>query len=124
MTVVRPKSLPTPAGSVIRRRRGRMEISVSDPEKHGTSTVNAFVDFRIRTTTKLPQFAADDFFVRRRYRDFVWLRQQLTSGFPGAIVPPLPAADPTLLLGEDRFADAFIERRQARPWGGKKSGRI
>ena len=56
-----------------------MEISVSDPEKHGTSTVNAFVDFRIRTTTKLPQFAADDFFVRRRYRDFVWLRQQLTS---------------------------------------------
>lgn len=90
-----------------------MEISVSDPEKHGTSTVNAFVDFRIRTTTKLPQFAADDFFVRRRYRDFVWLRQQLTSGFPGAIVPPLPDADTTLLLGEDRFADAFIERRQA-----------
>ena len=89
-----------------------MEISISAPEKHGTSSVNAFVDFRIRTTTTLPQFAADDFFVRRRYRDFVWLRNQLTNSFPGAIVPPLPEADATLLLGEDRFSDAFIERRQ------------
>ena len=30
------------------------------------------------------------FFVRRRYRDFLWLRGQLTTAFPGSIVPPLP----------------------------------
>jgi hypothetical protein len=40
----------------------------------------------------------------------VWLRWQLTSSFPGALVPPLPPVDGTL---ENRFAPDFIARRQA-----------
>ena len=62
--------------------------------------------------TDLPGFAARDFFVRRRYRDFVWLRQQLVSAFPGAVVPPLPPADKPY-KGDDRFSAHFIQRRQA-----------
>ena len=90
-----------------------LSITISDPEKHGSSSslTNAFVDFKIETWTELPQFCAKEFFVRRRYRDFVWLRQRLCTAFPGAIVPPLP--EPDSLLKDDRFSSAFIQRRQA-----------
>ena len=100
-----------PPALALRHGAQRFNIVVSDPEKHGTSSVNAFVDFKIHTTTDLPQFAMHDFFVRRRYRDFVWLRGQLCQSYPGAIVPPLPVVDS--LLKDDRFAPAFIQRRQA-----------
>ena len=94
-----------------------LEITVSDSEIHGTSSnavknsVNAFVDYKVTTRTELPQYSANEFFVRRRYRDFVWLRQRLCSAFPGVIVPPLPEVDS--LLTDDRFSSAFIQRRQA-----------
>jgi hypothetical protein len=88
-----------------------LRISVSDPERHGTSAVNAFVDYRLHTTTDLPRFGARDFFVRRRYRDFVWLRERLCHAHPGCIVPPLPTSDS--LLKDDRFSASFIQRRQA-----------
>ena len=90
-------------------------IAVSDPEKHGTSSSlpqNHFVDFKVRTCTDEPRFATrPEFFVRRRYRDFVWLRAQLVASFPGAIVPPLPQTDS--LVKDDRFSTKFIQRRQA-----------
>jgi hypothetical protein len=88
-----------------------LRISVSDPERHGTSAVNAFVDYKLHTTTDLPRFGARDFFVRRRYRDFVWLRERLCHAHPGCIVPPLPTSDS--LLKDDRFSASFIQRRQA-----------
>ena len=69
--------------------------------------------FKVRTVTdETTRFTSRDFFVRRRYRDFLWLRGQLTSTFPGAMVPPLPPVD-KLYKGEDRFSAQFIQRRQA-----------
>jgi len=88
-----------------------LRISLSDPERHGTSAVNAFVDYKLHTSTTLPRFAHTDFFVRRRYRDFVWLRERLCHAYPGAIVPPLPTGDS--MLKDDRFSHSFIQRRQA-----------
>ena len=58
------------------------------------------------TTTPEP-----DFLVRRRYRDFVWLRNQLCLGYPAAIVPPLPPVDSP--LKDDRFSARFIAQRRA-----------
>jgi hypothetical protein len=68
--------------------------------------------FKIHTVTDDPRFASRDFFVRRRYRDFVWLRGQLVHNCPGAIVPPLPPADKPY-KGDDRFSVHFVQRRQA-----------
>ena len=65
-----------------------LDIAVSDPEKHGTSGVNAYVDYKISTSTDLARFSQREFFVRRRFRDFQWLREQLCAAFPAAIVPP------------------------------------
>jgi len=101
-----------PAVSTLSTASTGLAIVVSDPEKHGTSQGKAFVDFKIRTTTDLPQYAASgEFFVRRRYRDFKCLRKQLCQSYPGCIVPPLPAED--WKLKDGRFSDAFIKRRQA-----------
>ena len=90
---------------------GAMQITVSDAEKHGTSVTSAYVDFRVQTRTNLKQYAACDFFVRRRYRDFVWLRGQLCHSHPSAVVPPIPGVDS--LVKDDRFSHKFIARRQA-----------
>ena len=91
-----------------------LDTTVSDPEHHkGTTTVLSFVDFKVTTATDDPRFQRRDFFVRRRYRDFVWLRSQLTAAFPGAIVPPLPPPDKPYKGELNRFAPEFIARRQA-----------
>eukprot|EP00966_Prymnesium_polylepis_P006252 143611-Prymnesium_polylepis.1 len=88
-----------------------LEVSVTSPEKHGTSGVNAYVDYKISTRTdQAARFAQLEFFVRRRFRDFRWLREMLCVAFPAAIVPPLPQGD-TLLSGS--FDAEFIQRRQA-----------
>ena len=67
------------------------------------------LQYKIHTVTDDARFVVRDFFVRRRYKDFEWLRSQLVSSFQGAIVPPLPPPDQ-----KDRFSTQFIQRRQAR----------
>ena len=91
-----------------------LSITVSDPEKHGTSAHSAFVDFKIHSVVhekKNTNFQKNDFFVRRRYRDFVWLRNQLTLTHPECVLPPLPTLDSN--INYDRFSTPFITTRQA-----------
>ena len=91
-----------------------LEIVVSDPETHsGSSGSLSFVDFKVHTVTDDARYAARDFFVRRRYRDFVWLRSRLFSTCPGAIVPPLPPPDKPYKGELNRFSSEFVARRQA-----------
>ena len=48
--------------------------------------------------------------IRRRYSDFEWLVNQLTTKYPAFIIPPLPEKNP---LGKIYNEDAeFIENRQ------------
>ena len=54
-----------------------LDITVTDPETHKGGTVS-FVDFKVTITTDDPRFQLRNFFVRRRYSDFKWLRGQLT----------------------------------------------
>ena len=91
-----------------------LDISVSDPEHHSGSKVSlSFVDFKVSTVTDDARFQVSNFFVRRRYRDFVWLRSRLTSEHPGAIVPPIPPPDKPYKGELNRFSPEFIARRQA-----------
>ena len=71
--------------------------------------MNSYVDFKVTTHSD----SADHFFVRRRFRDFQWLREQLVAVFPGAIVPPLPQVDSMYGIKDDRFSSAFIQQRRA-----------
>ncbi|RUS18363.1 Vps5 C terminal like-domain-containing protein [Endogone sp. FLAS-F59071] len=86
--------------------RPTFEITVSEPLKVGDLT-NAHIVYKVRTKTNSPAYKSRDFTVTRRYRDFLWLYTQLTTGNPGVVVPPVPEKH---ALG--RFQDEFVESRR------------
>jgi len=86
-----------------------MAISVSEPEKHGEG-VKAFVSYKVTSKTTHPDFPPEEIYVRRRFNDFQWLRNQLTEQYPELLVPPLPQRTPTKFL--QRFEDFFLEKRR------------
>jgi sorting nexin-7/30 len=88
-----------------------IECSVLNPEKHG-DTINSYITFEIVTKTNWEKFEHNEFFVRRRFNDFLWLRSNLCEKFPNVIVPPLPDKEiVTSLL--DKFSQDFLEKRRA-----------
>ena len=46
--------------------------------------------------------------VRRRYSDFDWLRQMLTTLYVGNVIPTTPRKNK---IGSDKFGDAFLRKR-------------
>ncbi|DBA00233.1 TPA: hypothetical protein N0F65_007877 [Lagenidium giganteum] len=83
-----------------------IQVAVSEPVKQGEG-MNAYISYKITTTTSRPQFTKSSFTVIRRYSDFVWLHGNLSAKYPGVIVPPLPEK---LLVG--RFSPEFVESRR------------
>ena len=74
---------------------------ISNPRKVSDSILkNSYLIYDI-TTKKL------NWFVNRRYSDFVWLREILTSLFPSVLIPQLPKKK----IGNRRFEDDFVEKR-------------
>ncbi|CAO3592236.1 unnamed protein product [Absidia cylindrospora] len=86
--------------------RPSFEVSVGDPQKVGDA-INAHIVYKVKTKTDSPAYRLPEFVVARRYRDFLWLYNQLTNGNPGVIVPPVPEKH---ALG--RFQDEFVESRR------------
>ena len=74
---------------------------ISNPRKVSDSLLkNSYLIYDI-TTPKL------NWFVNRRYSDFVWLREILISLFPTVLIPQLPKKK----IGNRRFEDDFVEKR-------------
>ncbi|KAG2231950.1 hypothetical protein INT48_005665 [Thamnidium elegans] len=86
--------------------RPYFKVAIEDPQKVGDA-INAHIIYKVRTKTNSPSFRSSEFVVARRYRDFLWLYNQLTLGNPGVIVPPVPEKH---ALG--RFQDDFVESRR------------
>eukprot|EP00002_Diphylleia_rotans_P038439 TRINITY_DN8743_c0_g6_i1.p1 TRINITY_DN8743_c0_g6~~TRINITY_DN8743_c0_g6_i1.p1 ORF type:complete len:440 (-),score=105.63 TRINITY_DN8743_c0_g6_i1:286-1605(-) len=86
-------------------------IVVDDPEKHGEDhQLSAYASYRISTRSNWSIFASEEFFVRRRYTDFLWLRTQLVKTFPTVLIPPLPEKQRMDYL--DRLSPEFLEKRR------------
>merc|ERR1711998_725201 len=88
-----------------------IECSVRDPEKHG-DTMNNYITFKVATKTvqsTWPQFKETEFSVRRRFKDFVWLRTSLCENHANVIVPPLPDKE---IFNIDKFSQDFLEKRR------------
>lgn len=83
------------------------DVSVSDPQKIGSDLINAHVVYRVKTKTNSPAFRNAEFSVNRRFRDFLWLYNQLQEQFPGVIIPPVPEKH---AIG--RFQNEFVETRR------------
>lgn len=61
----------------------------------------------MNTATNKSCFQNSDYSVTRRYSDFVWLSKELSSIFPGCILPALPEKQAV-----GRFSTEFVESRQ------------
>ncbi|KAF9582723.1 Vacuolar protein sorting-associated protein 5 [Lunasporangiospora selenospora] len=82
------------------------EITVGEPQKI-SEIVNPHIVYKVHVKTNSTAFKSNEFTVQRRYRDFLWLYNQLTTHNPGVIVPPVSEKH---ALG--RFQDEFVESRR------------
>eukprot|EP00854_Cymbomonas_tetramitiformis_P014407 gene14407-17037_t len=86
------------------------QIKVSDPVKQGDG-VNAYVSYRVSTSTNLPQYRYSEFSVIRRFSDFDWLAIRLAEKNRGVIIPPLPDKGVGTKFGSS--STEFVEARRA-----------
>ncbi len=101
-------------------------ISVGDPHKVGDLT-SSHTNYQVRTKvcrelttqyelhanptlaqTTSKAYRIPEFEVSRRYRDFLWLYNQLHSNNPGVVVPPPPEKQAV-----GRFGTDFVESRRS-----------
>jgi len=87
------------------------KISVCDPKKIKTN-LDSFVTYLVRTQTYNDGVQISESNVRRRYNDFVWLKNYLDVKYPFNIISPLPMKH-TLSKKLQVVADdgEFIRRR-------------
>jgi sorting nexin-1/2 len=86
----------------------KFEIRVHDPDKKGDG-MNAFITFRVTTKSSIAELRGMTPSVERRYSDFLWLHEQLSTHYRNYIVPPLPEKNS---LSFNRFTPEFIEIRR------------
>jgi sorting nexin-1/2 len=65
------------------------EIQVHDPQTVG-DRLKQHTTYSITTRTTSPLFKSNQATVQRRFKEFIWLYQQLLAHNPGVIVPPVP----------------------------------
>ncbi|XP_070562897.1 sorting nexin-30-like isoform X4 [Ptychodera flava] len=85
-------------------------VTVDDPEKHSGSMGSAYVTYRVVTKTTRGAFDNPEYLVRRRYQDFLWLRNKLEETQPTHLIPPLP--EKHSLRRFDHFSPEFLKTRQ------------
>lgn len=91
---------------------GYLITSVKDPVKELAETKDAYVSYLVQAKTNLPIFSTPNPSSRRRFQDFVFLRENLSRNFPACIVPPLPDKHRLEYITGDRFSPEFLERRR------------
>jgi hypothetical protein len=83
-----------------------METTVDDPQEGG-GLMSKYTTYRVSCTGRAIAEGGSTA-VRRRFNDFVWLRERLSARYPGICVPPLPGAG-----GLRSHGKAFIKKRMA-----------
>ncbi|THH19060.1 hypothetical protein EW146_g2037 [Bondarzewia mesenterica] len=91
---------------------GYLVTSVKDPVKELAETKDAYVSYLVSAKTNLPIFSTPSPSARRRFQDFVFLRNHLSKDFPACVVPPLPDKHRLEYITGDRFSPEFMERRR------------
>lgn len=91
--------------------REETKVYVVDPKKH-KSNLDSFVTYLITTHTFNDGVKISESNIRRRYNDFVWLKNLLDAKYPFNIISPLPMKH-TLSKKLHVIADdgEFIRRR-------------
>lgn len=92
--------------SVEQAAKPTFSITVGDPHTVGNAASSHTV-YSVITKTTSKAYANPTFTVTRRYRDFLWLYEQLHTNNPGVVVPPPPEKQAV-----GRFDTNFIESRR------------
>ncbi|KAM0712791.1 hypothetical protein Q7P35_000238 [Cladosporium inversicolor] len=95
-----------PSMSVEQAAKPTFSITVGDPHTVGNAASSHTV-YSVITKTTSKAYANPTFTVTRRYRDFLWLYEQLHTNNPGIIIPPPPEKQTV-----GRFDANFIESRR------------
>lgn len=66
-----------------------LSVKIDNPQKH-LETLETYITFRITTKVARIEYSENEYVVRRRYNDFIWLRQKLIECHPFCIVPVSP----------------------------------
>lgn len=102
-----PKRSNHPSVSIEQAAKPTFDISVGDPHKVGDLTGSHTV-YQVFTKTTSKAYRNPEMTVSRRYRDFLWLYNQLHNNNPGVVVPPPPEKQAV-----GRFDQSFVETRRA-----------
>ncbi|WVQ79108.1 sorting nexin-4 [Cryptococcus sp. DSM 104549] len=89
-----------------------MSVLVREPVKEHEGSKDMFISYAVKTETNLPTFNKSVSVVRRRFQDFVFLREHLVKSFPACVVPPIPDKHRLEYIKGDRFGPEFVERRR------------
>lgn len=81
-------------------------ITVNDPQKVG-DPIRGYTMYTVHTHTTYSLYSKNEFSVLRRYSDFLWLYETLSSNNPGVVVPPVPEKAPF-----GRFDSQFVQNRR------------
>ncbi|OCK77643.1 vacuolar protein sorting-associated protein-like protein vps5 [Lepidopterella palustris CBS 459.81] len=102
-----PQRQTHPSVSVEQAAKPSFHIIVGDPHKVGDLT-SSHTEYSVTTKTTSKGYRNPEFTVSRRYRDFLWLYNQLHSNNPGVVIPPPPEKQAV-----GRFDADFVESRRA-----------
>ncbi|CUA69670.1 Sorting nexin-4 [Rhizoctonia solani] len=91
---------------------GYLLVQVKDPLKELDGTKDVFISYLVEARTNLPTFTQSNPSARRRFQDFVFLREHLARDFPACVVPPLPDKHRLEYITGDRFSPEFVEKRR------------
>jgi len=91
---------------------GYLLVQVTDTRRELEGTKELFVSYGIRAETNLAHFNRTRVSTRRRFQDFVFLRDNLVKDFPACVVPPLPDKHRIDYLTGERFSNEFIDKRK------------
>ncbi|KAG6334953.1 hypothetical protein ID866_4132 [Astraeus odoratus] len=91
---------------------GYLITIVKDPMKELADTKDAYVSYLVAAKTNLPIFSSQTPSARRRFQDFVFLRDHMVKDFPACVVPALPDKHRLEYITGDRFSPEFMERRR------------
>ncbi|XP_025417429.1 sorting nexin-7-like isoform X3 [Sipha flava] len=89
--------------------RHDIQVRVENPQKI-VEPLETYITYRVSTKADRIDYPHKEYVIRRRYNDFIWLRQNIAAEYPDRIVPPLPAKH-TILGQLDRYSKEFVTCR-------------
>jgi len=93
-----------------------IQVTVDDALTHEENGKKTHTSYRINTVTTFPEYKQKEFSVRRRYKEFVWLRNHLKDKLnergKRLTLAQLPGNTVGSFLGPGRYDDEFVEARR------------